>query len=94
MILKGAVLLALSLLVTLGAAMVTITRPAPSPHDPMNLHLTHDAATDFDAIFSPDGKRIAFSSNRSGSFDIWVMHADGRRLMQLTSMDSDERNPK
>jgi TolB protein len=59
------------------------------------LQLTHDTATDLDPVFSPDGKRIAVSSNRSGSFDIWVMNAfDGKRRMQLTTMDSDERSPK
>jgi Tol biopolymer transport system component len=94
MVLKSAALLALSLLITLGAVMVAITRSAPIAHDSMNLQLTHDTATDLDPVFSPDGKRIAFSSNRSGSFDIWVMDADGRRRMQLTSINSDERSPK
>lgn len=28
------------------------------------------------AVWSPDGKRIAFTSTRSGSFDIWVMDVD------------------
>jgi Tol biopolymer transport system component len=94
MIIKSTALLALSLLITLGAVMATITRPAPILHDSKFVQLTHDAATDLDPVFSPDGKRIAFSANRSGSFDIWVMDADGTRRMQLTSMDSDERNPK
>jgi Tol biopolymer transport system component len=94
MVLKTAVLLALSLLITVGAVMSAVTRSVPSPHDSKNVQLTHDAATDFDPVFSPDGKRIAFSSNRSGSFDIWMIDADGRRRMQLTSMDSDERSPK
>jgi Tol biopolymer transport system component len=94
MALKSAALIALSLLVTLGAVMVTITRPAPNPQDPMNLRLTHDASTELDPVFSFDGKRIAFSSNRSGTFDIWMSDVDGRRRMQLTSMNSDERTPK
>ncbi|HEX2522613.1 MAG TPA: protein kinase, partial [Terriglobia bacterium] len=35
--------------------------------------------------FSPDGKRIVFSSNRSGHWEIWVCDSDGRNPVQLTS---------
>jgi Tol biopolymer transport system component len=35
--------------------------------------------------FSPDGKKIAFASNRSGSFEIWVCDSDGSNAMKLTS---------
>ena len=36
--------------------------------------------------FSPDGKRISFLSNRSGSKELWVCDRDGSNAMQLTSM--------
>ncbi len=38
--------------------------------------------------YSPDGKRIAFASNRSGSHEIWVCNSDGSGAVQLTSLGS------
>jgi len=42
-------------------------------------------ARDWSPQFSPDGNRMAFSSDRSGSFEIWVSRADGSVPVQLTS---------
>jgi Tol biopolymer transport system component len=42
-------------------------------------------ARDWSPQFSPDGNRMAFSSDRSGSFEIWVSRADGSLPAQLTS---------
>ena len=41
---------------------------------------------DEDAQFSPDGKRIAFYSNRSGNDEIWVCNRDGSAAVQVTSL--------
>jgi Tol biopolymer transport system component len=35
--------------------------------------------------YSPDGKRVAFVSNRSGSDEIWVCNSDGENPVRLTS---------
>lgn len=35
--------------------------------------------------FSPDGRRIAFMSDRSGTQEIWVCDSDGSKAAQLTS---------
>ena len=38
------------------------------------------------AQFSPDGKRIVFGSDRSGSSEIWVCDANGLNSYQLTTL--------
>jgi tricorn protease len=46
--------------------------------------LTVHTARDTNPRFSPDGKWIAFSSNRYGNNDVFVMPADGGEPRQLT----------
>ncbi|MCC6587414.1 MAG: PD40 domain-containing protein, partial [Bryobacterales bacterium] len=41
---------------------------------------------------APDGRHLAFSSNRSGSTQIWTMLADGTQVRRLTSQGRNE-NP-
>jgi Tol biopolymer transport system component len=46
--------------------------------------LTDDLYKDRGPRWSPDGRRIAFQSNRSGSYEMWIVNADGSGLRQLT----------
>ena len=55
--------------------------------------LTNTTASNLRPAWSPDGKRIAFQSNRNGSYHIYVMDSDGGNVVQLTNGDADDRHP-
>jgi Tol biopolymer transport system component len=46
--------------------------------------LTDDLHKDRQPRWSPDGKRIAFYSDRTSKWEIWVINSDGSGLKQLT----------
>jgi Tol biopolymer transport system component len=46
--------------------------------------LTDDAAQDIVPRWSPDGRWIAFLSDRSGKYEIWKVRPDGSELSQMT----------
>ncbi|NNE58871.1 MAG: amidohydrolase family protein [Hellea sp.] len=47
-------------------------------------NLTSDMAWDMQPRFSPDGSQIAFTSDRAGGDNIWVMDVDGENKEQVT----------
>ena len=46
--------------------------------------LTDNYSGDYSPAWSPDGRRIAFSSDRDGDSEIYVMNVDGSGATQLT----------
>lgn len=84
-------------------SLADATTPAPdstistdalviSPGIPVQL--TFDSANDQNPLWSPDGSKIAFSTQRAhGNFDIWIMNSDGSAQSSLTSLpDNDAVN--
>jgi Tol biopolymer transport system component len=46
--------------------------------------LTRGSAEELEPAFSPDGRSILFSSDRTGNKDVYVMRVDGSRVRNLT----------
>jgi Tol biopolymer transport system component len=46
--------------------------------------LTDSPGYDAEATISPDGKKIVFTSTRSGDLELWTMNIDGSNLRQVT----------
>jgi Tol biopolymer transport system component len=63
-----------------------ITRPDGAPRGSLKLSVPLIASTraDYTPAFSPDGRKIAFVSDRSGARELWVCEADGSNAVKLT----------
>ncbi|MBX2850427.1 MAG: DPP IV N-terminal domain-containing protein [Phycisphaeraceae bacterium] len=55
--------------------------------------LTDDEHNDVMPSLSPDGKTIAFASDRSGNWDLYLMDADGGPAVQLTNDRTHDIHP-
>ena len=53
--------------------------------------ITADKAYDTAPVWSPDGKKLAFASNREGSLDVYTVAAGGGTPVRLTTSSADEQ---
>jgi len=84
--------LVLAALLLVGATAVFVyrkvprQRPAPALRAKNTLvRLTSNNASDGFPVWSPDGRKITFWSNRDGKNEIYVMDADGSNQTRLTN---------
>jgi dipeptidyl aminopeptidase/acylaminoacyl peptidase len=68
------------------------------PLNPTNREDAHPLApstrAEGTASYSPDGRRIAFPSYRSGHLEIWISQADGSHPVQLTALHARGGSPR
>ncbi len=60
---------------------------ALQPGESLNLAqnpLTDNEFYNAECSYSPDGRWICFTSNRTGDLDVYVMHSDGTHVVQIT----------
>ena len=55
--------------------------------------LTRGSGADRQPAYSPDGRRLAFTSNRSGNMDIWALDRATGKLTQLTDDPGQDWDP-
>ena len=56
--------------------------------------LISSTRNDVSPQFSPDGRRIVFASDRSGSSEIWTCDSDGSNVVQITSLNKEAGTPR
>ncbi len=87
----------ITILLALCALFPVLSFPSPSfaANSALNTpqKLTTHTADDYQPAVSPDGKRVAFLSNRSGNNDIWLIPIDGGPARQLTTHTASDADP-
>lgn len=58
------------------------------------IKLTSSTRIDSAPQYSPDGKRIVFQSDRTGSNEIWMCDSDGSNLVQVTFLNGFSGTPR
>jgi eukaryotic-like serine/threonine-protein kinase len=66
---------------------------APAGGSQSERWLTHGTSVDRQPIYSPDGRSLVFSSNRSGNIDLWRLSSETGSLKRLTKHPADDWDP-
>jgi Tol biopolymer transport system component len=57
------------------------------------VQLTYGSHSELAPAWSPDGRRLAFQSNRDGNWEVYVADADGSHVRRLTHGDARDGEP-
>jgi Tol biopolymer transport system component/DNA-binding winged helix-turn-helix (wHTH) protein len=78
---------------SLSTSFNTWRRDLLHPESPA-VELIPSSRLQFDTQYSPDGKRIAFASLRSGKEGVWVSSDDGSNLVQVSNPHDESGSPQ
>lgn len=85
---------AVALLLAAQIALIACGQSAPDPQGTAGLtQLTRNYEGGSFPAWSPDGKRISFTSFRDGDGEIYVMNTDGSNITQLTNNSALDWSP-
>jgi Tol biopolymer transport system component/predicted Ser/Thr protein kinase len=84
----------LAVIVTAGLVWWTFMRRQAPLHAPVLTRVTSDEGLTTDAAVSPDGKFLAYASDRGGeALDIWIQPAGGVEAVRLVKHPADDHEP-
>ena len=97
----GAARILVALIVIVGLCIALALLLFYTPHrtvaqsvDNVPIRLTNNPADDYLPVWSPDGKKIAFTSYRDGNTEIYTMNPDGGDLQNLTQNSAFDEFPE
>jgi len=76
-----------------GRSTTSSTAEATTPAHRNLTRLTFGEGLQTDPTFSPDGRFIAYASDRAGNFDIWVQPVAGGDPVQVTKSPASDTQP-
>jgi serine/threonine protein kinase len=83
----------LGVIATWSAIRVASSATRNLPHVTAVARLTHDPDFSESPTWSPDGKMLAFSSNRSGNYEIYVRRIEGGQEVNVTNDPGQDFQP-
>jgi Tol biopolymer transport system component len=69
-------------------------KDASHARGPASIIVTNNKTYNLMPQFSPDGRKIAFQTGRSGYSELWVCDADGSHLLQVTALQGFAGSPR
>jgi Tol biopolymer transport system component len=91
---KVALTCLIAVMITVAAVTPILFLPKPSSASAYQSHVLSGKGNYLDPSVSPSGSLIAFASNRTGSYQIWLVNTKGSTVTRLTDSDGAKSDPQ